>query len=46
MTPAVGETPVGVKTTAFGVLKLARFKNVEEFRPKLQVQLFRESACL
>ena len=28
ITPAVGDTPVGVKTTAFGVLKLTRFSRL------------------
>jgi hypothetical protein len=28
ITPAVGETPVGVKVMAFGVLKLARFRRL------------------
>jgi hypothetical protein len=28
ITPAVGETPVGVKVIAFGVLKLARFRRL------------------
>ena len=30
--PAVGETPAGVKTTAFGVLKLARFRRLNNPR--------------
>jgi hypothetical protein len=29
ITPAVGETPVGVKATAFGALKLARFRRLK-----------------
>jgi hypothetical protein len=28
MTPAVGETPVGVKVMAFGVLKFVRFNTL------------------
>jgi hypothetical protein len=36
--PAVGETPGGVKTMAFGVLKLALFRIIEKLRAKLEVQ--------
>jgi hypothetical protein len=43
--PAVGDTPVGVKTTAFGVLKLALLR-VEELCAKLEVEFFAQRHIL
>ena len=45
ITPAVGETPVGVNTTAFGVLKFGVVQEIEKLGAELQVQPSREAAC-
>ena len=45
MTPAVGETPLGVNTTAFGVLKFGVIQHVEQLRAKLESQPFAQTEC-